>query len=172
MAARVLSSVLPSLDYPILDYVTSLFAEADPSDQPIISFIRPLLESESIPEEDIVLLCITLQSLWDAQTGGKEEREPTKLDRVLDMRRQEALSKHSALIEVVDIESTVKARDTQVNIAKLVKAEAKIKAKMEKRNAKSSYEGSKLMDASRQQVSTYIVLRSRRSTLTNISICH
>ena len=59
------------------------------------------------------------------------------------------------MIEVVDIESTVKARDTQVNIAKLVKAEAKIKAKMEKRNAKNAYEGSKLMDASRQQVHTF-----------------
>lgn len=57
-----------------------------------------------------------------------------------------------AVIEVVDIESTVKARDTQVNIAKLVKAEAKIQAKMEKRNRKNAYEGSKLMDAGRGQV--------------------
>lgn len=57
------------------------------------------------------------------------------------------------MVEVVDIASTVKARDTQVNIAKLVKAEAKIKAKMEKRSARNAYEGSKLVDASRQQVS-------------------
>ena len=71
------------------------------------------------------------------------------------------------MVEVVDIESTVKARDTQVNIAKLVKAEAKIKAKMEKRNARNAYEGSKLVDASRQQVS-----RPHRSHCHSVLICY
>ena len=96
MAARALSSALPQVDYPILDYVTSLFNDADPDDHPIDSFIRPLLQSESIPEEDINLLCITLQALWDAQIGTKIVKAPAKLERVLDMRRAEAMSKKSA----------------------------------------------------------------------------
>lgn len=97
MAARVLSSALPNVDYPILDYVTSLFGEAgDPDDSPVDSFIRPLLESESIPEEDIALLCVTLQQLWDNSTGNRQVRAPAKLERVVDMRRQEAIFKQSA----------------------------------------------------------------------------
>lgn len=95
-AAKALSAALPQVDYPILDYVTSLFNDADPDDHPIDTFIRPLLESEEVSAEDINLLCITLQALWDAQIGGKEERAPAKLERVLDMRRAEAMSKKSA----------------------------------------------------------------------------
>lgn len=182
MAARILTApeFLPNLDYPIIDYLTSLFTTSDPdvSDNPIESFVRPLLESEdTISEEDIESVCVTLQAMWDNHCGeSARTRKPERLERVLDMRRQEALSKKSAscvlfspslslllgnrltglvhaVIEVVDIESTVKARDTQVNISKLVKAEAKIQAKMEKRHRKNAYEGSKLMDASRGQKS-------------------
>ena len=41
----------------------------------------------------------------------------------------------------------VKARESQVNMKALEKAEAKLKQKLEKRNARSLYEGSKLMEA-------------------------
>lgn len=47
----------------------------------------------------------------------------------------------------------VKARDTQVNLKALEKAEAKIVAKMQKRDRKNAYEGSKLMDAHKAQKS-------------------
>lgn len=96
MAARILSGALPQIDYPILDYVTSLFADADPDDDPVTLFCQPLLESENVSAEEITLLCTTLRALWDAQTGGKEERSPAKLERIVDMRRQEAMSKKSA----------------------------------------------------------------------------
>lgn len=69
------------------------------------------------------------------------------------MRRQEHLSKKQTVTQVVDIASVVKARDTQVNLKALEKAEAKIRAKMERRDRKNAYEGSKLMDASKAQKS-------------------
>ena len=98
MAARVLSSALPNVDYPILDYLTSLFSDEFPDvdDSPIEYFVRPLLESEDIPEEAIALLCVTLQQLWDTQTGNRQIRAPAKLERVVDMKRQEAIFKQSA----------------------------------------------------------------------------
>ena len=41
----------------------------------------------------------------------------------------------------------MKARESQVNMKALEKAEAKLKQKLEKRNARNLYEGSKLMEA-------------------------
>lgn len=103
MAARVLSSALPNVDYPILDYLTSLFNDEfpDADDSPIESFVRPLLESESIDDDTIATLCDTLQQLWDAQTGNRQSRAPAKLERVVDMRRQEAIFKQSASSSIV-----------------------------------------------------------------------
>lgn len=142
------------LDGPILDYVTSLWADAvDPDDQPVETFVRPLLESESLPSAAIESICAALQALWETQIGGKKTVGPAKLDKVLDMRRQEHEAKKQTMTQVVDIASVVKARDTQVNLKALEKAEAKIKAKMEKRDRKNAYEGSKLIDASRGQKS-------------------
>lgn len=159
MAAEILNAAFAAvnhsqLDWPIIDYVTSLWADAtDADDQPVESFIRPLLESESLPQDDVDSICASLQSLWDAQTGGARSTGPAKLDKVLDMRRQEHLSKKQTVTQVVDIASVVKARDTQVNLKALEKAEAKIRAKMEKRDRRGAYEGSKLMDANKGQKS-------------------
>lgn len=105
MAARLLTQpqLLPNLDYPIIDYLSSLFSTTDlnppdENDNPVETFVRPLLESEDIDEDDIDAVCATLQVMWDTQCGEKiaNSRKPTKLERVLDMRRQEALSKKSA----------------------------------------------------------------------------
>lgn len=54
----------------------------------------------------------------------------------------------------VDIESTVKARDSRVDVDKLAKAEAKLKAKREKKKDKFvEYEESRLIKARTQQKS-------------------
>ncbi|KAL8280925.1 hypothetical protein RQP46_006604 [Phenoliferia psychrophenolica] len=141
------------LDYSILDYCTGLWTDPDPDDHPCESFVKPLLESEGLAEDEIEAICARLQALWDAQIGVHQVAEPAKLEQVLDMRRQEHLSKRQTVTQVVDIASVVKARDTQVDLKRLEKAEAKIKAKMEKRDRKNAYEGSKLMDASKAQKS-------------------
>ncbi|GAA5909776.1 hypothetical protein JCM5296_002308 [Sporobolomyces johnsonii] len=163
MATQLLQQALPNLDYPILSYISSLFSssDADPADDPISTFIRPLLESETVhpvPEADIERICSELAKMWDKLTGaeanvGAAGKAPAKLDQALDMRRQELKSKRQAVTQVVDIASVVKARETQVNLKALEKAEAKLKAKLEKRNARNLYEGSKLMEAQKSKKS-------------------
>ncbi|KAI5474888.1 ATP-binding cassette, sub-family F, member 3 [Pseudohyphozyma bogoriensis] len=158
MASQILNNAVGGdLDYPIIEYIDTLFSDADADDQddPIGTFVRPLLETYTPAQvpEDINDICIQLEQIWTTLTGNKIERQPAKLDKVLDMRRQEILSKRQAVTQVVDIASVVKARETQVNIKALEKAEAKIKAKMEKRDRKNAYEGSKLIDASKGQKS-------------------
>lgn len=120
MATQLIQRVLPSLDFPILSYINGIFGpDADPNDNPVESFIRPLLESETrpvVPEDEIERVCSELQAMWDKSTGGvgaagaaasKNGAEPAKLDVALDMRRQELKSKRQAVTQVVDIASVV-----------------------------------------------------------------
>ncbi|GAA6009424.1 hypothetical protein JCM10207_003775 [Rhodosporidiobolus poonsookiae] len=164
MAAQILLKAIPQLDFTIANYVNSLFSssDADPTDQPVDLFVRPLLESESvhpIAPAEIDRICAELQGMWEKLTGteggadAKGQAGPAKLDQALDMRRQELKSKRQAVTQVVDIASVVKARETQVNLKALEKAEAKLKAKLEKRQQKSLYEGSKLMQAQQSKKS-------------------
>ncbi|GAA5977492.1 hypothetical protein JCM11641_000981 [Rhodosporidiobolus odoratus] len=160
MAAQLLLRAIPSLDYTVANYVDSLFTSSspDPADQPISTFIRPLLESESlhpVPQAEIESICEQLGKQWAELTGRQLEEEeggaggrgPAKLENVVDMRRQELKSRKTAVTQVVDIASVVKSRESQVNMKALEKAEAKLKLKLEKRAQKSLYEGSKLIEA-------------------------
>lgn len=65
------------------------------------------MEGEDVPEEEIERCCSALQKLWEDATGSVTSRAPTKLDKALDMRRQEHLSKKQTLTQVVDIASVV-----------------------------------------------------------------
>lgn len=120
MATQLIQRVLPSLDFPILSYINGIFgSDADPNDNPVESFIRPLLESETrpvVPQDEIDRVCAELQAMWDKTTGGvgaaggaagQNGAEPAKLDVALDMRRQELKSKRQAVTQVVDIASVV-----------------------------------------------------------------
>lgn len=73
-------------------------------------FIAPLLESEQVTPADIERVCEQLQKRWDEQTGNESaaaNRGPAKLDKAVDMRRQEAMSRKQAVTQVVDISSVV-----------------------------------------------------------------
>lgn len=78
-------------------------------DDPVETFIRPLLETEENTVEGLNVddICAQLTKLWNIQTGAVVARTPAKLDRALDMRRQEHLSKKQTLTQVVDIASVV-----------------------------------------------------------------
>ncbi|BGP21060.1 hypothetical protein JCM10213_007578 [Rhodosporidiobolus nylandii] len=156
MAAQLILKAIPSLDFPVASYINSLFSaqsDPDPADDPVSTFIRPLLESESVhpvAQDEIDRICDELAKQWQQLTGTEEavqQKGPAKLDVALDMRRQELKSKRQAVTQVVDIASVVKARESQVNMKALEKAEAKLKLKLEKRQQKSLYEGSKLIEA-------------------------
>lgn len=102
-------------------YIDSLFRPgADPEDQPVDTFIRPLLASESVhpvPHDDIERICAEAQAQWDKLTGadgaaggagGSGTKGPAKLDQALDMKRQELKSRKQAVTQVVDIASVVR----------------------------------------------------------------
>jgi ATP-binding cassette subfamily F protein 3 len=105
MAAKLLtrSSILPNLDYPIIDYLSSLFTTPEPEfdDNPIECFVIPLLESEGIDTgiPEMAEIIKTLQEMWEEHCGASrlvDRQAPTRLEKILDMKRQEALSKQSA----------------------------------------------------------------------------
>jgi ATP-binding cassette subfamily F protein 3 len=74
----------------------------------------------------------------------------TKLDKAIHMRSQ-AMSATIAMSGKVDLESNTKGQASRVDLAKLAKAEAKLKAKIEKRSRRDLYQGSKLIDAHAKQ---------------------
>ena len=91
------------------DYITGLWSsdadEVDVDDDPVNTFIRPLLETENVPDLDVERVCSALTALWEKQTGAVVARQPAKLDVALDMRRQELLSKKQTIVSAVDIAS-------------------------------------------------------------------
>lgn len=68
--------------------------------------------------------------------------------------RSQAMSATIAMSGKVDLESNTKGQASRVDLNKLAKAEAKLKAKIEKRAKKDNlYQGSKLIDMQRKQQS-------------------
>ncbi len=88
-------------------------------------------------------------------SGARKQVRTTvhRLERTIDMRKQGAMSNTIALSGTVDLESNTKGQASRVDVAKLAKAEAKIKAKIEKRSRRDLFEGSKLIDAQKKQQS-------------------
>jgi ATP-binding cassette subfamily F protein 3 len=76
----------------------------------------------------------------------------TRLEKAISMRHQQ-MSATIAMSGKVDLESNTKGQASRVDLAKLAKAEAKLKAKIEKRSRRDLYQGSKLIDMQKKQTS-------------------
>ena len=89
--------------------------------------------------------------------SSKRTRRPTtvaRLDKTIQMRSQ-AMSATIAMSGHVDLDSVNKGQASRVDMTKLAKAEAKIKAKIEKRSKRQNlYEGSRLLESA-QSKETY-----------------
>lgn len=178
-AADLLHARVPNLDSELSDYLSSCAYHAlthcrscahsftdlrDPAScqsfevdqgEELESLIRPTLEGEGVPEDEVESLLNDLMKLMGSGLGGTTNGGPAKLlDKVVTLNSGPAL--HATLLSgAVDISSTTKGRETQVDMRKLEKAEAKLKAKAEKRAKRTGldlYEGSKLVDAAKAQV--------------------
>lgn len=161
-ALAIVTGLLPTLDSEITTYIDGFFSSDDDEDseEGIREFIRPLLEGEGIDEEEIEAAIEQLQALRPstsnhaaAASGRRGVSAAKRLDKAIDMKSNTAVSFATTMTSgPVDIESTTKGRTTQVDIKKLEKAEAKIKAKMQKRSRRTvEFEGSKLVDAAKVQ---------------------
>ena len=161
-ALSIITGLLPGLDSDICNYISSFENDSDisseDSEEELRDFVRPLLEGEGIDEEDVEAAIEQIRSTRshldrtsDAVAGPSSGAR--RLEKAIDMTNNPAISFTASLANgPVDIESTTKARTTQVDLKKLEKAEAKIRAKMEKRSRRTvEFEGSKLVDAAKAQ---------------------
>lgn len=73
-----------------------------------------------------------------------------QLEKTISMKTQQ-MSATIAMSGKVDLESNTKGQASRVDLGKLAKAEAKLKAKIEKRSRRDLYQGSKLMEMSKKQ---------------------
>ena len=90
----------------------------------------------------------------ESQSSKRIRKSTTvaKLDKTIQMRSQQ-MSATIAMSGTVDLESNTKGQASRVDLAKLAKAEAKLKAKIEKRSRRDLYQGSKLIDMQNKQQS-------------------
>lgn len=159
-AVSLVTGLLPGLDSDITRYISGIWDEhdedisEDDSEDGLRDFVRPLLEGEGVDEEEINAVLEQIRALRpdSPSTSSGANRTAKRLDKAIDMKSNPSVSFTANLKGPVDIESTTKGRTTQVDLKKLEKAEAKIKAKMEKRARRTvEFEGSKLVDAAKAQ---------------------
>lgn len=93
-----------------------------------------------------------LEAYLETQSSKRVRKsdKATKLDKTVSMRNQQQ-SATIAMSGTVDLDSVNKSHTSRVDMAKLAKAEAKLKAKLEKRSKRSLYEGSKLIELQKKQ---------------------
>lgn len=95
-----------------------------------------------------------LLAYLETQSSKRQRKAPTitRLDKAVHMRSQ-AMSATIAMSGKVDLESNTKGQASRVDLTKLAKAEAKLKAKIEKRARKGEtlYQGSRLIDEQNKQ---------------------
>ncbi|KAI5989768.1 P-loop containing nucleoside triphosphate hydrolase protein [Pisolithus albus] len=134
--------------------ILSVFPDAE---EPIVRAEEDVLQvtNDILDSLGMGTLMARLRDLLSDQlaTRAKNSTRPKlmKLDKVVDLSKAGAISNTIALGEGVDLESINKAKASRVDVKKLEKQEAKLRAKIEKRARRDLYEGSKLLDQHRKQ---------------------
>ncbi|EJD55360.1 hypothetical protein AURDEDRAFT_179121 [Auricularia subglabra TFB-10046 SS5] len=155
--AYEIRTAIPSADSVLVDYLSGLIDDAS-AEEDVLQVTRDILQS---PAEDNLQaldhLIRRLAAIVDAKQQASRQAGPrlTKLDKILDMSKTGGMSSTIQFTEGVDLESINKSKATRVDVKKLEKQEAKLRAKIEKRARKDLYEGSKLLDAQRKQQQSY-----------------
>jgi ATP-binding cassette subfamily F protein 3 len=160
--ATLIQKSVPEADDAVVEYITGYLEGtdfADDEEEGITEFVRPMLLDVGGKEGEIDRLCDQLIKLLSSKenTVVQPKAGLNKLAQPINMLSQSNISATVSLMkENVDLQS-VRGRtiQSQVDASKLKKAEAKIAAKMAKRQAKSNqaveYEASKLIHDSEQK---------------------
>lgn len=182
--AEQIREFLPGTEEILVQYLSGYLVDEASEDEDILQVARYMLESIVMDKSDVleklmatlsVLLQDQLTQRENAQSGPKLQR----LDKVLDMSKASAMSNTIAFSEGVDLESINKGkcvnnerillgfylicyvqRASRVDVKKLEKQEAKLKAKIEKRARRDLYEGSKLLEQKKKEVRLKLLLLS------------
>ncbi|KAH6917162.1 ATP-dependent transporter [Coprinopsis sp. MPI-PUGE-AT-0042] len=156
--AEEIRATFPGTEEIVVQYLSGYLVDDAGEDEDILQIGRYILESIAGDEQRQQLedLMRKLESLLDDQLKARQKSRTQpklqKLDKVMDMSKT-ALSKTLVMNEAVDLESVNKGKASRVDMKKLEKAEAKLRAKIEKRAKRDLYEGSKLLDAQKKQQS-------------------
>jgi ATP-binding cassette subfamily F protein 3 len=160
--ATLIQKSVPEADDAVVEYISGYLEGndfADDEEDGITEFVRPMLLDVGGKEDEIDKLCEQLVKVLSSKTNNVAQAKAglNKLAQPINMASQSHISATVSLMkENVDLQS-VRGRtvQSQVDATKLKKAEAKIAAKMAKRQAKSNmavdYEASRLIQDSEQK---------------------
>ena len=176
--AEKIRESLPGTEEILVQYLSGYLVDDASDDEDILQVARYILESLAMDKPDVLeQLMASLTTLLQDQLIRREKIRSgpklQRLDKVLDMSKTGAMSNTIAFAEGVDLESINKGkcvshiylvalqltgcagRASRVDVKKLEKQEAKLKAKIEKRARRDLYEGSKLLEQTKKQVRLY-----------------
>ncbi|KAJ7071577.1 P-loop containing nucleoside triphosphate hydrolase protein [Mycena amicta] len=152
--AEEIRESFPGTEEVIVQYLAGYLLDDAGEEEDVLRVAREILESVAAGRVDVLerlmlrltdILEPTLRERIKNSAGPKLH----KLDKIMDMSKT-TMSSTIAFSEGVDLESINKGKASKVDVKKLEKAEAKLRAKIEKRS-RTLYEGSKLLDAHRKQ---------------------
>ncbi|KAF8807620.1 hypothetical protein BYT27DRAFT_7189694 [Phlegmacium glaucopus] len=153
--AEEIRTSFPGTEEVIVQYLGGYLVDDAGEEEDVLQVAHDILKSVAGDRNDILeklmlKLGDTLEDQLNSRLKNKSRPKLQKLDKVMDMSKSH-LSNTIALSEGVDLESINKGKASRVDVKKLEKQEAKLKAKIEKRSRRDLYEGSKLLDAHRKQ---------------------
>ncbi|KAF8264486.1 P-loop containing nucleoside triphosphate hydrolase protein [Lactarius quietus] len=156
--AEKIRESLPGAEEILVQYLSGYLVDDASDDEDILQVARYILESLAMDKPDVLeklmaSLTTLLQDQLIRREGSKSGPKLQRLDKVLDMSKAGSMSKTIAFSEGVDLESINKGKASKVDVKKLEKQEAKLKAKIEKRARRDLYEGSKLLEQAKKQQS-------------------
>ncbi|KAJ3781841.1 P-loop containing nucleoside triphosphate hydrolase protein [Lentinula aff. detonsa] len=157
--AEEIRNHFPGTEEVIVQYLSGYLVDDAGEEEDVLQVAREMLESlaggqNATLEKLMNRLGDLLEDMLTARQKRKAGPKLQKLDKVMDMSKSQ-ISSTIALGEGVDLESINRGKASKVDVKKLEKQEAKLKArrlaKIEKRSRRDLYEGSKLLDAHRKQ---------------------
>ncbi|GBE78707.1 Uncharacterized ABC transporter ATP-binding protein [Sparassis crispa] len=164
--AEEIRTNLPGTEEIIVQYISGYLLDLDDAaeDEDVLNITRNILESavpSSFRKARVPALDKLMQTLAkmlaeplskrDERNKAGKDTKLVRLDRIMDLSKTAVMSNTIAFAEGVDLESINKGKASRVDVKKLEKQEAKLKAKIEKRSKRNLYEGSKLLDQHRKQ---------------------
>lgn len=153
--AEEIRTSFPGTEEVIAQYLGGYLVDDAGEEEDVLQVAHDILKSVAGDRDDILeklmlKLADALEDQLNIRLKNQSRPKLQKLDKVMDMSKSH-LSNTIALSEGVDLESINKGKASRVDVKKLEKQEAKLKAKIEKRSRRDLYEGSKLLDAHRKQ---------------------
>lgn len=166
--AEEIRNTIPETEEIVVQYLSGYLLELDDAaeDEDVLEVSRMILESALPPplkkngDELLGKVIKNLAKMLEEALKRRAEKNRAgkanglvRLDKVVDLSKTAVMSNTIALGEGVDLESINKGKASRVDVKKLEKQEAKLRAKLDKRARRDLYEGSKLLDQYKKQQS-------------------